>query len=206
MGFIYAAAPPPGRARRGTADSRTNEGSVTLPLKGITAHGAAGGAAIPFGVTVETCQVNGRPAGHLTLIRRLGVVSTDRHPLKGTGGEVGGGDVTHEMGGRLVPQYPTTSEGDGVGGRGTDGSIMGGAVSDVLSGHVFYDRVQDGQQLGAIGGTVQKGGCQVAGHGVGCVFFGIVADGGRTLRVPRSFRSSHQHRSRGHPSARRRQW
>ena len=47
------------------------------------------------GVTVETCQVNGRPAGHLTLIRRLGVVSTNGHPLKGTGGEVGGGDVTH---------------------------------------------------------------------------------------------------------------
>ena len=96
MGFIYTAATPPRGARRGTADSRTNGwGSVTLPLESITAHGAAGRAAIPFGIAVDTCQVNGRPAGHLTLMVGLGVVSTDRHPFKGTGGEVRSGDVTH---------------------------------------------------------------------------------------------------------------
>ena len=70
-------------------------GSETLPLKSIPTHGAAGRAAIPFGIAVDTCQVNGRPAGHLALMVGLSVVSTDRHPFKGTGGEIGSGDVTH---------------------------------------------------------------------------------------------------------------
>jgi len=100
MGFIYTAATPPRGARRGTAVSRTNEcpplnSPVTLPPISIPTHGAAGGAGIPFGVTVDTCQVNGRPAGHLTLMVGLGVVGTDGHPLKSTGGKVGGGNVTH---------------------------------------------------------------------------------------------------------------
>jgi len=56
------------------------------------------GTAIPCGVTVDPCQVNSGEAGDLSLIGGLGVVGTDRHPLKGTGGEVGGGDVTHGMG------------------------------------------------------------------------------------------------------------
>jgi hypothetical protein len=51
--------------------------------------------AIPCGVTVDPRQVNRREAGDLSLIRGLSVVVTDRHPLKGTGGEVGSGDVTH---------------------------------------------------------------------------------------------------------------
>ena len=96
MGFIYTAATPPGRARRGTADSRTHGRlAVTLPLESIPTHGAADGAGIPFGVAVDTCQINGRPAGHLALMVGLGVVSTDRHPFKSTGGKVGSGDVTH---------------------------------------------------------------------------------------------------------------
>jgi len=68
---------------------------VTLPLESVPAHGAAGGAGIPFGVAVDTCQVNGRPAGHLTLMVGLGVIGTDGHPFQSTGGEVGSGDVTH---------------------------------------------------------------------------------------------------------------
>ena len=70
---------------------------ATLPLVSITAHRAAVGTAIPCGVTVDPRQVNSGEAGDLSLIRRLGVVGTDGHPLKGTGGEVGGGDVTHGM-------------------------------------------------------------------------------------------------------------
>ena len=58
-----------------------------------------------------------------------------------------------------------TSESDRVGSRGRDGSIMGGSLFDALGFQIGGDRLQDRQQLGAIGGTVQEGGCQVAGHG-----------------------------------------
>ena len=83
----------------GTAETRTQRvlplTPTLLALVSIPTHRAAVGEAIPCGVTVDPCQVNSRPAGHLALIRRLGVVGTERHPLHGTGGQVGGGDVTH---------------------------------------------------------------------------------------------------------------
>ena len=100
MGFIYTAraAPKGGHGTLLIHERMQHErmgGSETLPLKSIPTHGAAGRAGIAFGVAVDTCQVNGRPAGHLTLMVGLGVVSTNGHPLKSTGGEVGSGDVTH---------------------------------------------------------------------------------------------------------------
>ena len=58
----------------------------------------------------------------------------------------------------------SASELDRFGSRCADRLIVGSTVSDVLSGHVFYDRLQDLQELGTVSGTVQEGGCQVAGH------------------------------------------
>ena len=57
------------------------------------------------------------------------------------------------------------SELDRFGGRGADHLVMCGAILNALGFQVAGDRVQDLQELGAIGGTVQEGGCQVAGHG-----------------------------------------
>ena len=57
------------------------------------------------------------------------------------------------------------SELDGFGSRSTDGSIVGSTVSDVGVCHVVSDRLQDRQELGAVSGTVEQGGGEVAGHG-----------------------------------------
>ncbi len=81
-----------------------------------------------------------------------------------------------------------TSEGDGVSGRSRDGSIVGSTVSDVLSGHILYDGVQDGQQLVASGGTVEQGEGKVAGHGRMLVWF---ERGGRWSEVCHHFVDLH---------------
>jgi len=59
---------------------------------------------------------------------------------------------------------PTTSEGNGGRGRGIDFGKVLGAILNALGFHVVGDGVQDCQELGTVSGTVQKGGCQVAGH------------------------------------------
>jgi hypothetical protein len=75
------------------------------------------------------------------------------------------------------------SELDRFGGGGADHLVMCGGVFNALGFQVGGDGVQDRQQLGTVSGTVQESGSEVAGHrSVGCVFFGIVADGGQPLR------------------------
>jgi len=66
--------------------------------------------------------------------------------------------------GRLVLQYPTTSEGDRVGGRGVDFGKVCGTLFDALSFQIGGDAVQDGQQLVASGGAIEQGEGKVAGH------------------------------------------
>jgi len=80
------------------------------------------------------------------------------------------------------------SELDRFGGRG--------AGHLVISGGILSDRVQDLQELGAIGGTVQEGGCQVASHGRMLVC-GLERKGER-IRGPSSSPPSQRHRWQGH--------
>ena len=111
---------------------------------------------------------------------------------RGDGGiEFGSGHrVGHRvrLSGLRLPDYPTTSEGDGGRGRGIDFGKVLGALLNALSFQVGGDGVQDRQQLGTVSGTVQESGSEVAGHrSVGCVFFGIVADGGDQRSQSMSF-------------------
>ena len=90
MGFIYAAATPPGRARRGTAVSRTHEvvkgigilkGAAVLP----PTHGA-GGCLITVEVRPSASPLSS--AVTLTLKSRIGRGDA-AHPDLLTGGDVG---------------------------------------------------------------------------------------------------------------------
>ena len=58
----------------------------------------------------------------------------------------------------------SVSELDRIGSRCADHLVMGGAVFDACLFNVGNDGLQDLQDLSAIGGTVEQGGCQVAGH------------------------------------------
>ena len=73
--------------------------------------------------------------------------------------------------------YCSRSEGDGVSGGGADFGKVCGALLNALSFQIGGDAIQDRQELGAIGGTVQEGSGEVAGHGriVGC---GLKGKGG----------------------------
>ena len=90
MGFIYTAATPPGRARRGTAVSRTHEvvkgigilkGAAVLP----PTHGA-GGCLITVEVRPSASPLSS--AVTLTLKSRIGRGDA-AHPDLLTGGDVG---------------------------------------------------------------------------------------------------------------------
>jgi len=52
-----------------------------------------------------------------------------------------------------------------VGGGGADFGKVLGTLLNALGFQIGGDRFQDCQQLGSVSGTVQEGGCQVAGHG-----------------------------------------
>jgi hypothetical protein len=90
MGFIYTAATPPGRARRGTAVSRTHEvvesvgilkGAAVLP----PTHGA-GGCLFTIEMRPDPSPLSG--AVTLTLKSRIGRGDA-AHPDLLTGGDVG---------------------------------------------------------------------------------------------------------------------
>jgi len=77
---------------------------------------------------------------------------------------VDGGGGRHRNRLRVL-EYCSRSEGDGVSSRGIDFGKVLGTLLNALGFHIGGDGVQDCQELGAIGGTVQEGGSEVAGHG-----------------------------------------